>query len=354
MADVEGSNNNDSVNTGSDDDKIKTYGGDDNIRSGGGDDTIDAGDGNDTIDGGSGNDTIYGGDGNDTITGGGGNDTIEGGKGDDRMTAGNNSQTDTFVIRDGDGNDIITDFDPSEPDIIRFDMAEISSYQDVQDRMTSDSNHVYITYDNGQVTKLENTNINELSATNFQYESSPVCLLEGTKIATPKGQVAIENLRIGQVVNTLDRGPMPIVDIVEQVIEFDHLQHRHKPILISQGALGDSIPSQDISLSPQHRVALREATTETEVLIAAVKLTGRRGVRRQRGLKNAVYFNLLLDGHQIIFANGCAVETLLLTPFTHARVSQTGTKSFDSPIRHIIHRDGPFTGFDALERALHC
>lgn len=72
------------------------------------------------------------------------------------MSAGNSSPSDTFVIRDGDnGHDRITNFEPGEPDIVRFDMAEMSSFQDVLDRITVSGSDTIITYDNGFTLRLQ-------------------------------------------------------------------------------------------------------------------------------------------------------------------------------------------------------
>ena len=139
-----------------------------------GNDQLSGKDGNDTLDGNDGNDTIWGGDGDDVITGGRGDDVIIGGRGNDTMTAGDNSPSDTFVIRDGDGSDVITDFDPPEPDVLAFDMAEIQTFQDLVDRMSMDGPDTVITYDNGETTRLLNTDMTALGPANFSTSAGQV------------------------------------------------------------------------------------------------------------------------------------------------------------------------------------
>ncbi|MBR6888306.1 MAG: calcium-binding protein, partial [Selenomonadaceae bacterium] len=73
---------------------------DDYIEGREGADLIKGGNGNDTIDGGKNNDKIYGGAGDDSLWGGAGSDTLYGGEGED-----------IFLYRDGDGNDVIADFE---------------------------------------------------------------------------------------------------------------------------------------------------------------------------------------------------------------------------------------------------
>ncbi len=313
MADIEGDENDNTLNGTSGADKIDGNGGNDTISGSGGNDTITGGSGNDSIDGGSGNDTIYGGDGNDSITGGSGDDIIVGGRGDDTMAAGNGSTTDTFVIRDGDGNDTITDFDPSEPDIVRFDMVEMNTYQDVLDRISTDGPDTIITYDNGSTLRLQNTNPGDLSATNFEFAPGPVCLEAGTLVETPEGLQRIEDLRPGDLVVTLDHGPQPIVEIVEERVRFGDRNDRRRPILLKEGALGPRTPRRDLVVSPQHRLVVRCPHRDADVLVAAFRIQGRKGIRRMSGRREAHYFNLLMASHEIIFANGCRVETLLLS-----------------------------------------
>ncbi|MEE4464244.1 calcium-binding protein, partial [Azotobacter chroococcum] len=71
----------------------------------------------DTLTGSSGNDVLIGGQGNDTLIGSAGDDILIGGAGDDTLTGGDGA--DTFIWRAGDtGNDVVTDFDPSEGDTL--------------------------------------------------------------------------------------------------------------------------------------------------------------------------------------------------------------------------------------------
>ncbi|MEP1536763.1 MAG: Hint domain-containing protein [Paracoccaceae bacterium] len=314
MADIDGDAGDNSINGTSSDDNIKGKGGQDTLDGNSGDDTISGESGNDSIDGGGNNDTIFGGDGDDTITGGSGDDIIVGGRGDDVLSAGDFSTTDTFVIRDGDGNDTITDFDPPEPDIVRFDMDEMSTFQDVLDRITTDGPDTVITYDNGSTLRLQNTDPADLTATNFEFGAGPVCLGEGTMIDTPNGARPIEELKKNDLVTTLDHGPQSIVDVVVETVQFRGHDDRRKPILIPKGALGAEGPNMDTVSSPQHRFLVHDQRTDQMVLLPAIKLTGRKGVRRMKGVKQIKYYNLLMDRHEIIFANGSQVETLLVSP----------------------------------------
>lgn len=316
MADQTGDENDNTINGTSGDDTIRGRDGNDTLNGADGNDVIVGGKGNDDIDGGFGNDSIYGGDGDDTITGGGGQDTIEGGRGNDTMAAGNSSTTDTFVIRDGDGNDTLTDFDPGEPDIIAFDMTEISSYQDILDRISQDGPDTLITYDNGSTTRLLSVDSTNLSATNFQTSAAPACFLAGTLIATQDGPLPVETLRPGCLVLTNKGVFEPILQVIVQRLHFNAVNDPAVPILIKKDAFSPGYPCTDTALSPQHRLLMADRTGDPQAFVAVKKLTTLKGIRQLCGKRSATYYNLLFHAHEVVFANGLAAESMLLTAYT--------------------------------------
>ena len=141
---IDSGDGNDTIDGGNGGDILTSLGGDDSLTGGGGNDTIDSGDGNDILDGGNASDVLTAGSGNDSLTGGGNNDTLNGGDGidtlsgdnsDDRLIGGSGddllfggsgndeldggmgfdvleggSGDDVFVLRIGEGTDIIADF----------------------------------------------------------------------------------------------------------------------------------------------------------------------------------------------------------------------------------------------------
>ena len=90
--------------------------------------------GDDTLMGGDGKDKLYGGKGNDELDGGDGDDTLSGEKGNDTLTGGDGA--DTFVLRKGDGNDTIEDFESGE-DMIKFGTKPLSR-SDIRDILDSE------------------------------------------------------------------------------------------------------------------------------------------------------------------------------------------------------------------------
>jgi Ca2+-binding RTX toxin-like protein len=94
--------------------------GSDTISGSAGGDWIQAGDGDDTVNGGSGADVLEGGAGDDVLNGGSSNDTLIGGAGNDTLIGG--YQSDRYVFNQGDGQDVIQQYDTSSysNDVLAF------------------------------------------------------------------------------------------------------------------------------------------------------------------------------------------------------------------------------------------
>ncbi len=113
------------------------------------------------------NDEIRTGAGNDSIASGGGNDTLAGGRGNDTLIGGWGA--DVFVYRDGDGNDVINDFNASERD--RLDLSGVAgatSFAALKRMMTqvgADTHDTIITFADGGTLTLRNTEKSSLTAT---------------------------------------------------------------------------------------------------------------------------------------------------------------------------------------------
>lgn len=151
------------------------------------------------------------------------------------------------------------------------------------------------------------------------YTSLIHCFANGTMIETQQGAVAVEDLRVGDHVRTLDSGFQPIRWIASRTLDSIDLALRPKlrPIRVKAGALGPRVPNSDLVLSPQHRVLIRSSVVrrmfaEDDVLVAANKLLAVDGVERMENLEKVTYFHILFDHHQIIFSNGAATESLFL------------------------------------------
>ena len=197
---------NDTIDGGSGQDSIFGQGGNDSLIGGAGNDRLEGGEGNDTLEGGTGQDTLVGGLGNDVLVGGAGNDTLLGGAGEDEFVMGPNNDrgeggadSDLFTF-DGSGNHTIIggeDADGSDIDVIDLTGVNANVIE-----TGFESGIIELLDDNGNVTgRVEYSEIEEVITV--------ICFTPGTRIATQKGEIAVENLAVGDKVVTRDNGAQP-------------------------------------------------------------------------------------------------------------------------------------------------
>lgn len=134
------------------------------------------------------------------------------------------------------------------------------------------------------------------------------CFAAGTTLLTPRGEVSVESLKIGDLLETADAGALPIIWIGSTKIVFDADNETQKPIIVAAQALGTDLPKRDLVISPQHKILLKSSDGQG-VLIPAKGLTGQRGIRVMKGRKKVEYFHILLPTHSILFSNGLATES---------------------------------------------
>lgn len=153
----------------------------------------------------------------------------------------------------------------------------------------------------------------------------PPCFTTGTLITTLHGEIAIEDLREGDHVLTLDNGPQAIRLILSRRLSArDLLRYPNLcPIRITAGALGPRTPREDLLVSPQHRMLVASRISARmfdtpEVLVAAKHLIGAPGIVMDRDSAESgagvTYYHILFDSHQLLLANGAPTESLYTGP----------------------------------------
>jgi len=148
-----------------------------------------------------------------------------------------------------------------------------------------------------------------------------ICFTVGTIIDTVSGPKLVENLAPGDLIRTKDHGYQPLRWMGTKTLSaLDLLLNPQlRPIRISAGALGHKIPATDLTVSPQHRILLRSDIISStlghgEVLVPAKKLLDIPGVGIDSNVSEVTYVHLLLDRHEVIFANGTETESLFTGP----------------------------------------
>ena len=136
------------------------------------------------------------------------------------------------------------------------------------------------------------------------------CFLAGTRIATDRGLVEVQDLCTGDSVKVVDDDSLqPIVSIGSHFVDCT----RHSapqaiwPVRIAVGAFGPGRPIRDLWLSPDHAVYLDGVLIPVKHLINGVT------IMRVR-VREARYFHVELPRHAVLLAEGLPVESYLGIP----------------------------------------
>ena len=143
-----------------------------------------------------------------------------------------------------------------------------------------------------------------------------ICFTPGTRLRTPEGLRPIESVRPGDRLLTRDNGPQEVLWTASRrmtgarLYAMPHL----RPVRIRTGALGLGRPDGDLIVSPRHRMvvegpAARALFGEAEVLVAAEDLVDGGGVTLDLGARETTYIHVLLERHEVVWANGLPTES---------------------------------------------
>ena len=135
------------------------------------------------------------------------------------------------------------------------------------------------------------------------------CFLRGTLIQTPDGEIPVEELKIGALVDTL-RGPQTIKWIGRQRFEKASPSWHWSvaPIRVAQFALSDEYPRRDLFLSPHHSLFIDGLLIPVEWLVNGQSIT----LADMDDRDSIDYFHIELETHEVVFAEGAPAETLLI------------------------------------------
>lgn len=143
-----------------------------------------------------------------------------------------------------------------------------------------------------------------------------ICFTPDTRIMTPDGPRLIQMLRPGDRILTKDNGPQDILWTATKRMSGARLyaMPHLRPIRFRAGALGAGRPDADLLVSPQHRMLIGNATAQSlfnapEVLVRAEDLINETSVAMDFSLTEVTYIHILLQRHNIVFANGIETES---------------------------------------------
>ncbi len=104
---------------------------------------------------------------------------------------------------------------------------------------------------------------------------NPPCFCEGTRILTRQGEIAVEDLRVGDLVITHPAGMRPICWLGQFGVSLARHPRPEQaaPIRIRRNAMAAGVPKRDLLVSPDHAVFLDGALIQAQALLNGASVT---------------------------------------------------------------------------------
>lgn len=161
-------------------------------------------------------------------------------------------------------------------------------------------------------------------------QNGVICFTPGTRIRTQDGTRLIEQLREGDLVQTKDNGLQPLRWIGKRRMSGARLfaMPKLRPVRIAGGALGFEQPDDDLLVSPEHRMLIKGAVAHSlfntsEVLVTAKDLINGKTITVDMQAREVTYIHVLLEQHQVLWANGLETESFHPASAAFASLDQT-------------------------------
>src|SRR5262249_19198044 len=141
------------------------------------------------------------------------------------------------------------------------------------------------------------------------YTSPKHCLLKGTMISTPSGDRPVQELQVGDEIQTL-AGRKTIKWIGYNKFTKEESRAWQKivmPVRVARFAIDDHVPHRDLYLSREHCIFFNEALIPVKYLINETSIA--QGTPSD--MSAIEYYHIDLDTHEVIYAEGALVESFL-------------------------------------------
>jgi fibronectin-binding autotransporter adhesin len=165
-----------------------------------------------------------------------------------------------------------------------------------------------LTYDNGVSLTFAGT-FSEGAIDVQASTTPPPCFLIGTRIATERGEIKVQDLRIGDRVLTASGGSRPVRWIGSRTVDTSRHPKPQSvlPVRVAPHAFGPGAPHKVLFLSPDHAVFIEDALIPVQYLIDDA------AIYQLSAFGEIVYYHVELDRHDVLLAEGLPVESYLDT-----------------------------------------
>jgi len=160
------------------------------------------------------------------------------------------------------------------------------------------------------------------------------CFVSGTRILTARGEIAVEELAVGETVITLEGEDKPIIWLGYKTIDLQRHPHplQAQPICITANALAENVPWRDLWVSPDHALFIGKHLIPAKLLINERNIY--QGQRRK-----VTYYHVELREHSVIFAEGAAAESYLESGNQNAFENAAGGPVLHPDLGQIIRHE---------------
>lgn len=185
---------------------------------------------------------------------------------------------------------------------------EVTAEEGVADGMTSTAL--------GKTGKDESFQSTDGGATYTDVDPNPgtiPCFVDGTMILTPDGERPVEDLLVGDLVITRDKGAQALRWIGHTEPDI-HDSAETMPVRITAHAFGHGLPARDLWVSPYHRLVVEDPRYQLlfdsrEMLVPATHMQNGNSIQQSSRGRAFSYYHLLFDQHEVIFSDGLATES---------------------------------------------
>jgi hypothetical protein len=216
-----------------------------------------------------------------------------------------------------------------------------TSYSMTASSVTFDfaSGHIYrLSLDTTGLTVTENGDQFDLTTT--------VCFASGTLIRTARGEVAVEDLAIGDLAVTTSGAARPIMWIGHRKIERPRAEQQ--PVRVRAGAFGEGLPARDLRLSHGHAVCV---DAMGELLVPVGELVNGVTIVREE-VAEVTYWHVELESHDVLMAEGLPCESYLDTGNRAFFGREHGRLAGIEPDRTLAASCRPFVAEGAILEAI--
>ena len=133
-----------------------------------------------------------------------------------------------------------------------------------------------------------------------------ICFMPNTNVRTPAGEVAVKDLKIGDLVQTYDGRSVPVRWIGRQTVASRFSDELHLPIRVKVAALGNNVPCRDLLVSPDHALLVGDVLIHAGALVNGTSI-----VREQNVPVRFTYYHVEVDDHSLIVAENTPAETFV-------------------------------------------